>query len=242
MRAPSAAELLAAWERALSQPPLTRSLALLSAATSEEQERLALLGVGERDARLLSLRELTFGPRLVSIADCPGCGERLEMSFEVAELRVAPSPAQETYALSRDGHEVLFRLPNTLDLAALAPGADAAAARRQLLERCLLSARRGDEEVAAADLPPEVLEAVAERMGEADPQGDVQLALACAACGHGWQESFDIGQFLWAEVHAWATRVLGEVHKLARAYGWRESDILALSPVRRQFYLDMIGE
>ncbi len=241
MRAPSAAELLAAWEQALGQPPLARPLALLSSVTGEGQERLALLGVGERDARLLSLRELTFGPRLLSVADCPACGERLEMSFEVAELRAAPSPVQETYALTLDGHEVLFRLPNTLDLAALAPGADEGAARRRLLERCLLSARRGDDEVAAADLPPEVLEAVAERMGEADPQGDVQLALACPACGHVWQEPFDIGQFLWAEVHAWATRVLGEVHKLARAYGWRESDILALSPVRRQFYLDMIG-
>lgn len=241
MRALSAAELLGAWERALGQTPLARSLTLLAAATGEEPDQLALLSIGRRDAQLLTLRELTFGPQLTSVTACPGCGERLEMAFGVADLRAAPETTRNDYSLAFDGHEVLFRLPNTLDLAALTPGADAADARRRLLERCLLSARRGDEEVNAVELPPAVWDAVAERMGEADPQGDIQLALACTRCTHRWQEAFDVGQFLWAELHAWATRTLGEVHKLARAYGWRESDILALSPARRQFYLEMNG-
>jgi len=34
---------------------------------------------------------------------------------------------------------------------------------------------------------------------------------------------------------------LSDVHTLARAYGWRERDILTLSPTRRQFYLNMVG-
>ena len=51
---------------------------------------------------------------------------------------------------------------------------------------------------------------------------------------------FDIVSFFWAEIDAWARRVLREVNVLARAYGWRESDILALSPVRRQIYLSMV--
>jgi hypothetical protein len=242
MRALSAAELLAAWEQGLSQTPLERALTLLRAATGEEPDALARLSIGQRDARLLTLRELTFGPQLVSVTTCPNCGERLEMTFGVAELRAAPEAEQtDPCALSCSGYDVLFRLPNTLDLAALTSGADVADARRVLLGRCLLSARRGDAEVAAGHLPPEVLEAVAGRMGEADPQADIQLALVCTRCAHRWQEAFDVGLFLWGELHAWAARTLGEVHKLARAYGWREADILALSPVRRQFYLDMIG-
>ena len=40
---------------------------------------------------------------------------------------------------------------------------------------------------------------------------------------------------------AWALRTLAEVHRLASAYGWREQDILALSPARRQLYLGMVG-
>ncbi len=31
------------------------------------------------------------------------------------------------------------------------------------------------------------------------------------------------------------------VHALARAYGWREADVLAMSEARRHFYLELVG-
>ena len=40
-------------------------------------------------------------------------------------------------------------------------------------------------------------------------------------------------------MHAWARRTLRDVHVLARAYGWREADVLALSPTRRQIYVEL---
>jgi hypothetical protein len=83
--------------------------------------------------------------------------------------------------------------------------------------------------------------AVAERMAQADPQAEVQLALTCPACQHEWLATFDILSFFWIEINAWALRLLQEVHRLASAYGWRETDILGLSSWRRQFYLEMIG-
>jgi hypothetical protein len=79
-------------------------------------------------------------------------------------------------------------------------------------------------------------------MGEADPQAEVQLALACPACRHQWQVSFDIVSYFWSEINARSQRLLWEVHALASAYGWREADILAISPQRRQFYLEMVGQ
>jgi hypothetical protein len=78
-------------------------------------------------------------------------------------------------------------------------------------------------------------------MAEADPQADVQLALSCPDCGHSWLAAFDIVSYFWSEVNSWAQRLLGEVHTLASFYGWSERDILAMSPVRRHIYLDMIG-
>src|SRR5436305_910057 len=59
------------------------------------------------------------------------------------------------------------------------------------------------------------------------------------ACAHGWESSFDVDRYLWEEVHAWAIRTLQDVHILASSYGWREAEILALSQVRRQFYLEL---
>jgi hypothetical protein len=146
--------------------------------------------------------------------------------------------------LKRGEYEVTFRLPNSLDLSALAaraPAASVAEAAASLLESCLIEAWRGGVAVGAAELPAEVAEAIAVRMAEADPQAEVELALNCPACGEGWQAAFDIESFFWDEIGAWARRVLGEVHVLASSYGWRESDILNMSAWRRQFYIDLIG-
>ena len=64
--------------------------------------------------------------------------------------------------------------------------------------------------------------------------------MTCPACGRFWQAAFDIASYLWSELDALAQRLLGEVHTLARAYGWREADVLSMSPWRRQFYLEMV--
>ncbi len=245
-------ELLAVWERGLSQTPVERALALLGAAcASETPEQLARLSVGERDARLLTLREWTFGRGMTSLANCPGCGEQLELNLDATDLRARPKTEDEMTAaapltplrLAAVGYEVSFRLPNSLDLNAVAAGAppEVGDASMKLLDRCLVEARRGDERINAAQLPREVAEAIAKRMAEADPQAEVELALTCPACGESWQAPFDIESFFWGEIGAWARRILGEVHVLASSYGWRESDILNMSAWRRQFYLDLIS-
>jgi len=113
--------------------------------------------------------------------------------------------------------------------------------KRRLLERCVQRALRNGESIPGGEIPDGVADAVSERMAEADPQADVRLALACPECGHRWQAVLDVVSFLWAEIHAWAIRLLRDVHVLAATYGWREVDILALTPWRRQAYLDMIG-
>jgi hypothetical protein len=91
-------------------------------------------------------------------------------------------------------------------------------------------------------LPDSVIQAVLERMGHADPQANLEIELSCPACSHNWQETFDIVSFLWSEITAWAIRILREVHVLASAYGWREADILAMNPRRRQAYLELISQ
>src|SRR5262245_5214146 len=90
MRALTAPEMLEVWERVLDQSPLQRSLMLLSATAEEPIEATAKLSAGQRDARLLRLREWAFGPHLAAVASCPNCEERLEMNFEVSDVKVEP--------------------------------------------------------------------------------------------------------------------------------------------------------
>jgi len=243
MRPLSASELLNAWERGLGEPRSTRSLALLAAASSDDApEVLVQLSIGQRDARLLTLREWAFGSQLVCVASCPNCRERLEWFLNADELRVEPQTERAAkLSLDRDGYSVSFRLPNALDLAAGAGSKDVDAARLALLERCVIAATHDDQATSAAELPTQIVEALAELMSQADPQADMRLDLDCLACGHRWQAIFDSESFFWSEINAWAKRLLTDVHKLASVYGWSESDILSMSPWRRQVYLNLLN-
>ena len=243
MRTLSAPELLDVWERGNVQSSVHRALLLLSAACPEASaDSLTKLSICERDARLLTLREWTFGSQLIGIATCPDCRERLELTFNVDDIQVAPESGP-TGELTIDvaGYDVRFRLPNSLDIDAIADHKDVDVAREELLESCLLSVYHNGEEIPSDHLPASLVEAIVDRMAEADHQADVELALSCPSCRHQWHATFDIVSFFWSEINAWAYRILREVHTLARAYGWREADILAMSPWRRQFYLKMVS-
>jgi hypothetical protein len=227
-------ELLAVWEAGLGRSTAVRGLALAGAACRRDPAELADLPLGRRDALLLDLRESCFGARLSSEATCPACGQRLELVLDVGELRVdGGAEVDDTFAVEAGGATVSVRPPTSDDLLALGRGD--ANARRRLIERCVYGTRD-------TPLGEAVLDAVAARLAELDPQADVVLALSCWSCGHEWQAPFDVAGYLWIEVDAYIRRLLYDVHSLASAYGWTEAEILAVSPVRRRFYLDEVSE
>lgn len=217
-------ELLSIWERGVGQRSTGRALALLEGVAPE-------MPIGKRDALLLDLREQLFGDALTGITSCPACGEEIELFFAVGEVRAAPSDVQ-TVRVVEGGYDIEARLPTSADLAAIETAGDLTLAREMLFERCA--------GVAAKDLPPAVADAVIAAMAAADPQADVQVAADCPACGERWREPFDIASYLFAELSVFARRLLSDVHELAFAYGWSEGDILALSPTRRNAYLEML--
>lgn len=240
--APSALELLDVWEAGQALLPVQRALALLMAARPETSPRtLADMPIGRRDAELLRLRARLFGPRLVALARCPACAERFEMTFTVADIHVSP-PEDGAIVVQADGYAVRVRPASSVDLVELPASDDPVALERALIARCTLEARRGAAPVLAQDLPQGVAEAVAHAMGAADPQADVQVATVCPACAHRWDALFDIAEFLWREVDAWARRTLDEVHVLASAYAWSEREILTMSASRRRRYVSMVAQ
>ena len=239
----SASELLRVWEEGQGEPPYRQALLLLAAACpGESAEEITNLSIGHRDARLLTLREWTFGPELTSLTACPACGVRLEFTLNVADIRVASSESTNPLLhLAFEDFSIDFRLPNTRDLIEAGRCSDLEHMQRVMIGRCVRNAHKQDEELTAEYLPSRVVDAVAVKMAEADPQADTRLALSCPACHHRWQALFDIVSFFWSEIDTWAARILREVHILASAYGWREADILAMSPLRRRMYLGMVG-
>lgn len=241
MRPLSAHDLLRVWEVGEDQHPLDRALTVLAAACPElTWDELAKLSIGQRDARLLALRERTYGPMLESFVECPQCSESLEFKVMAADLR-ATEPAEDGRALelTSDGFELRFRLPDSRDLAAVLECRDLSAAHDVLVQRCVLEARRGETPIAGSELPADIAAEISRSMSEHDPQAEVLIDLRCPACNHHWQALLDIVTFFWTELSTQAQRLLREVHTLALAYGWREADILGMSTRRRQFYLEM---
>lgn len=248
MRALSAQEMLAVWERGLDQLPLERALTLLEASCPESEPRaLAAMSIGRRDARLLTLREWAFGSRLTGCSVCKSCSQPLEIDIQVSDLRQSADDTEPSVvSLAASGYELSLRPVNSLDLAACMNAGRPGDITRELFTRCLVEARTAEGadsagQVTAGDVPDEVARFAMESVAKADPQADLEIVIACASCGRNTTEVFDVVAFFWNEIDSWARRILREIHVLASAYGWRESEILALSPLRRQFYLDMAG-
>jgi hypothetical protein len=163
----------------------------------------------------------------------------------VADLCVNEGKTSTTeLSVEAESYRLKFRLPNSRDLATLSGGQDEGNDRRkQLLARCLMEASTSEgESLQIEQLPETALQAMVQEMNRADSQSNLRINLTCPACGHCWEGLFDIVSFLWAEIDNWAERTLRTVHLLARAYGWREADILAMSPTRRQIYLEMASQ
>ncbi|WP_426105220.1 hypothetical protein [Massilia sp. TSP1-1-2] len=238
MAALTCAQWLAAWEDSAALAPALRPCALLAPLMEGGQEAAQALSVGQRDAHLLDLYQALFGPRIEVVAACPACAAMLELEVEPAGLRLpfAAHPAR-VMALDAGGHYITFRLPDSCDMAAAAACADPIAARNLLLERCVSAAAVDGGALAAHALPPEVVDAVARAMADADPQALTELALTCPSCAHGWDAPFEIAHFLTEALGHWAARMLDQVHALATAYHWSEDAIFALTPARRAQYL-----
>ncbi len=242
MRSLSARALLDIWEVGETQPLAQRALLLLSAAQPDTSyDALAQLPIGQRDGQLLTLREWLFGEQLVSAANCPQCGEKLQLSVYTSDLRVAASAESDTLSATIGDYAIRYRPPNSQDLLALAGCNSAEAGRQLLLSRCVQNAQVDHIDQPIEALPSDVIETITQHMARADPQADMQFELNCPACGHHWLATFDVASFLWSEIDRWAQRVVYDVHMLASAYGWSEADILSMSATRRQLYLDLIG-
>lgn len=232
------------WEEGANQTLIQKSLHLLGVACAvSDLNNIAKLSIGERDARLLQLREWMFGPRLINIANCPACAEPVEWETDLRNIRLQALPPEissKEFHLEVAGFNLRFRLPNSHDLARAAAHSVYRTDPKKLLVDCILAVQHEQKDFPIDDLPDHVFGGLDQRMAEEDPQADIRMLLTCPVCSHQWEGQFDIVSYLWVEINTWARHMLQEVYLLARAFGWSEYDILNMSPQRRQLYLELL--
>lgn len=235
--------LLQAWEIGSRQDALERSITLLTYAfPGHSRDKITDLTIGQRDVSLMYLRQCLFGDALTALATCPACGERIEINTTVGQFMLIPFPSLTegaiAFSFSIENCKLTFRLPTIRDLLGLRTSSNP---RTELEMMCIVNALIDGSVVCARDVPQSVRDALVEYMAQCDPQAEVWFELSCPECAHEWVSIFDVVAFLWREIEVAAQRLLYEVHTLAWAYGWRETEILAMSAVRRQRYIEMVS-
>jgi len=237
--------ILTLWERGMAVPPSHRADALLDAAVAS---------LGARNAALLSLRARLLGRTQALRCTCVHCGGTNEFSVDcdtLARSLIPPTGSDGLHALKSSGYVVEFRAPTSVMLSHcvilseakdLGPASSGDGVAAALLSGCVVQC--SDSTGAACevtDLPDEVLEALGNALERIEPGASVEFDVVCAECGAQWSAPMDCADVVWSEIQARAERLLLDIDVLARAYGWREDDVLALSDTRRAAYLQLAG-
>jgi hypothetical protein len=228
------AQLLSAWEAAATLPPAARAAALLERAGLVDGRDAALdLPVGVCAALASRLYADTFGEVLDGLVTCPACTTVLDVTVPLRGLPDAPG--EPTTVVAPGGRELRVRAPTTRDLVVAGGRADPA--------RALMAACVSDAAGAPAD-PDELggealdlVDAVAEELAGA---AGVVVRATCPECAADVAAPLDVGALLWDRVARAAAEALRDVADLATAFGWSEADVLALTPVRRGAYLELV--
>lgn len=244
MKSPSAEQLLLVWEHGNNYSLLHKTLLLLEMVYPEsEPQEIAELSIGERDTRLIRLRNSIFGSSLHNTIDCPKCNSKMEWDMNLQDFIILPTGNPENSAeheLNLDSFQIRFRLPNSRDILGLLSESGEELKTNSLLEQCILEIKQTKGKMKTKTIPENVINALSEKITELDPAAEIKMNIVCPGCSYQWEATFDIMSYLWAEIDSWAHRTFQEIYILASTFGWSEKDILNMDAGRRQLYIEMI--
>jgi hypothetical protein len=220
------AAFLAAWPMGVGQPDAARVATLIANVWGPEATAGDTLGLSNQ--RSLALHRALCGGRIEARVTCPHCAAENEAELPVADLLALPPPP-EAVTVETDGGPTRFGLPRMAELAALA-----SAGARGAVE---MAGRLALDRPLTGELSPAQMESLAAAWEAADPVGVIALGLDCFSCGRQMTATVDPAVFVARDFDRLADRLMKEVDVIARAYGWSETDILALPAVRRRRYV-----
>ncbi|HVX67234.1 MAG TPA: hypothetical protein VHA11_11560 [Bryobacteraceae bacterium] len=244
---------MALFELSGSVSPAARATELLARCVSVDdrqpagREFVRRLTVGDREALLLQLHNLTMGDRLSCLLVCPSCGQAMDLDLRATGLLSPPTgyegpEYQASVSAQGRSYRLVFRLPNGGDqetaAAMMARGEEEA--MRALVRRCVASITR-DDGAPQPEIPSELTGELSQKMAALDPQAELLLDCICAHCGETVRSLFDAAHYVLREVDRSAETLLRDIHAIARVFHWREAEILAMSTRRRKNYVALIG-
>ena len=204
--------------------------------TAVSVSRVRDLSVGDRQYLMSQLATHIDDQLIWLTAECGQCRELFDVPMRFADLPV--KPADDHYpetSVDTDQGRLQVRVPTGADQEAIAEIGDGIEALNLLLQRIVSTAdpsgvlditRLSEAEIAD-------IEARVEAMA---PEIATHLNTRCPSCETENQLPIDLYAILQRPVGD----LYAEIHRLASAYHWSESDILELPRARRQRYLQLI--
>ncbi|WP_086606617.1 hypothetical protein [Erythrobacter donghaensis] len=218
-------DALALWEDGERLSMLDRAVQMAAALAGISINAAGDLPLPVRDRLLLEALWRMGGDSAPVVAPCPDCGTLHEADVALAPLLEARDGPPPQVTIGQ--HSTDLRPPSSRDLAEAITSGDPSA----LALRCC------DFDAAPSD--PAAAQVIEAALEEAFPLLNIQIAMQCDACSTEFARRLDPVPLLWALVTAKAKAALASVDCLARAYGWSEAEIFALSPLRRRRYCEM---
>ena len=190
--------------------------------------------VGVRTAMLLRLVAVTERHDDISLAAGCSCGESFEFAVPLQALPGGVADEHRLRVRLDDERTLTMRRPTGEDLRRWR---DAKPASRTEALRVML-----DSLVLAGIVMPGEEAAVSASISAMDPLVDFGVSCHCPVCGAPNEVAIDLEAMALERLARRQTALLHEVHRFASSYGWTESEVLAVPPLRRARYLKLIED
>jgi hypothetical protein len=196
------------------------------------------LAITDLETLLLLLRREVLGDLIQAETECTvaGCKARVDVAFRISEYLATVKPRTPRGVEKHDAcayrlaeSDVMFRLPNGADIAALE---QKDVTERAWLQRC----------IRPASVPGRVRRRIEHAMHALAPRLSRMMSGECPECKAMMNFHFDVVQFVLREIRDHAATIFEDVHLLAAHYKWPEEEILALPRSRRLRYCDALRE
>jgi hypothetical protein len=235
--------IIECWEKSHNRHPLEAALIILNTVIpSKSKKDFAWMNIGNRNLFLFHIREKFFGKKINMLTSCPNCNAELESIFTFdATLLNEKTNNTELFEFSPEDYQITYRLPNSYDLASASKCNEVLSARGDILKNCIIKLSKEDKIIPLSFLPEEIISKLSKEMSNKNPYAETLLDLNCRGCNHKWTIVFDIAAFILSEINFYAQNILRNVHALASAYHWNESEIINMSTYKRNWYINLIG-
>ena len=148
------------WEKCFNQHILESALTILNSTyPNVDKKDFAEMSLGKRNYLLTRVHENLFGKSLYCVVSCPECNSQSEFIIATDEITsLNTNEEKRAFAFQSDDFKIIYKLPDSYDLASASKYSEVQSVLNDLLNRCIIKLSHNEQELLARDLPEEIVQ------------------------------------------------------------------------------------